>query len=236
LEPIADWGTPSLPCLRRETREQRVCSRHWSKMKIPGQVPPSGFIIPWREESGLASPGRVKIILQLRRCDVMSSYAGKFLIARLALQEASFRQTVVLLLQHGVEGAFGLVVNRAVTVEGLPFPVFAGGPCQSQGLLMLHGHADWAESASETPREVAPGVFLGDASCLSQIGDAATGPGLRYRMFSGYAGWGPGQLEGELAAGAWAIVPATGQLLFDVPAEDLWYRLVPPTIPEPSVN
>ena len=55
-------------------------------------------------------------------------------------------------------------------------------------------------------------------------------------MFSGYAGWGPGQLEGELAAGAWAIVPATGELLFDVPAEDLWYRLVPPTIPEPSVN
>jgi putative transcriptional regulator len=55
-------------------------------------------------------------------------------------------------------------------------------------------------------------------------------------MFSGYAGWGPGQLEGELAAGAWAIVPASGELLFDVPAEQLWFRLAPPTIPEPSVN
>ena len=167
----------------------------------------------------------------------MSSYAGKFLIARLALQEASFRQTVVLLLQHGSEGAFGLVVNRAVTVEGLPFPVFAGGPCQSEGLLMLHGHTDWVESTTEAPpREVAPGVFLGDASCLSRIGEGATEPDPRYRMFSGYAGWGPGQLETELAAGAWAIAPATGELLFDVPAEDLWYRLVPPTIPEPSVN
>lgn len=60
----------------------------------------------------------------------MPSYAGKFLIGRPALQEASFRQTVVLLLQHGDQGAFGLVVNRPVKVDGLPFPVFAGGPCQ----------------------------------------------------------------------------------------------------------
>jgi putative transcriptional regulator len=167
----------------------------------------------------------------------MSSYAGKFLIARPALQEASFRQSVVLLLQHGGQGAFGLVVNRPVKVDGLPFPVFAGGPCQAQGLLMLHGHADWTElSAAQSLREVAPGVFLGDASCLSQISDAGTEPATRYRMFSGYAGWGPGQLESELAAGAWAIVPATGQLLFDVPADELWYRLGPPTIPEPSLN
>lgn len=175
--------------------------------------------------------------LELERCATMPSYAGKFLIARAALQEASFRQTVVLLLQHSSQGAFGLVVNRAVKVEGLPFPVFAGGPCESEGLLMLHGHADWVEEpAEQPPREVAPGVFLGDASCLNRIHEGPAGPELRYRMFSGYAGWGPGQLEGELAAGAWAIAPATGQLLFDVPAEDLWYRLVPPTIPEPSLN
>jgi putative transcriptional regulator len=167
----------------------------------------------------------------------MPSYAGKFLVARPALQEASFRQTVVLLLQHGGQGAFGLIVNRPVKVDGLPFPVSAGGPCQAPGLLMLHGHADWIESSTELPsREVAPGVFLGDASCLGRISAAAAEAAPRYRMFSGYAGWGPGQLESELAAGAWAIAPATGQLLFDVPADDLWLRLVPPTIPEPSLN
>jgi putative transcriptional regulator len=180
---------------------------------------------------------QTKVILELKRCDIMPSFAGKFLIARTVLQEASFRQTVVLLLQHNAQGAFGLVVNRAVKVEGLPFPVFVGGPCESEGLMMLHGHADWTEpSAEPPPKEVAPGVFLGDASCLSRISEAASSPEPRYRMFSGYAGWGPGQLEGELAAGAWAIVPATAQLLFDVPVEDLWYRLVPPTIPEPSLN
>ena len=133
----------------------------------------------------------------------MPSHAGKFLVARSILQDANFRQTVVLLLQHGAEGAFGLVVNRPIKIDGLPFPVFAGGPCTSGGLLMLHGQADWSEaSSSAPPKEVAPGVFLGDASCLSRIDPEATGAQPRYRMFSGYAGWGPGQLESELAAGA----------------------------------
>lgn len=167
----------------------------------------------------------------------MSSLAGNFLVARTILQDPSFRQTVVLLLQHGEGGAFGLIVNRSITIEGLPFPVFAGGPCQSQGLLMLHGYADWAESCEEpSAREVASGVFLGDASCLSRLSDSTAEPGLRCRMFSGYAGWGSGQLESELAAGVWAIVPATAELLFDVPAEDLWCHLVPSKIPEPSLN
>ena len=166
----------------------------------------------------------------------MPSYAGKFLIGRPALQEDSFRQTVVLLLQHGDQGAFGLVVNRPVKVDGLPFPVFAGGPCQSQGLLMLHGHADWLDSSTEFPtKEVAPGVFLGDASCLTRISDAATEPRrvivcLAATPAGDRGNWSPSW------CGSPAIVPATGQLLFDFPAEDLWFRLVPPTIPEPSSN
>ena len=56
------------------------------------------------------------------------------------------------------------------------------------------------------------------------------------RVFRGYAGWGGGQLERELAVGDWAIVPASGELLFDTPAADLWKHLVPPMIPQPSVN
>jgi putative transcriptional regulator len=166
----------------------------------------------------------------------MQSLAGKFLVARLALKESSFRQSVVLLLQHGSEGAFGLVVNRPAKVDELPFPVFAGGPCASQGLILVHGHADWSEQADDPPGEVAAGIYLGDAACLSQIRDASEGQALRYRLFSGYAGWGPGQLEGELAAGAWSVVSATAQLLFDTPPDEMWYRLLPPTIPEPSMN
>jgi putative transcriptional regulator len=167
----------------------------------------------------------------------MPSLAGSFLIARPVLKDPSFAQTVVLLLQHGVEGAFGLVVNRPARIEGVPFPVFAGGPCESQGLLLLHGHADWIESAPEPAKsQVAPGIFLGDSSCLNRVSDPAPGQVCRFRIFAGYAGWGPDQLERELSAGAWSVVPATGQVLFETPAEDLWDHLTPPTIPQPSLN
>jgi len=167
----------------------------------------------------------------------MATYAGSFLVARPALQDPNFRKTVVLLLQHGSGGAFGLVVNRPAKVEGMPFPVFAGGPCGSQGLLMLHGHADWIEGDDDNEaKTVAPGVFLGDASCLKRVKETPEEQTPRYRMFAGYAGWGPGQLEGELAAGAWAVIAANGETLFDTPLDDMWAQLLPPAIPEPSLN
>jgi putative transcriptional regulator len=167
----------------------------------------------------------------------MPPLAGTFLVAKPVLKDPSFHQTVVFLLRHGAEGAFGLVVNRPAPVKGLPFPVFTGGPCAFQGLLMLHGHAEWVQESSDAQgKAVAPGIYLGDASCLERVSDPTPGQTLRFRMFTGYAGWGPGQLEGELVAGAWSIVPATSQLLFDAPVEDLWERLAPPTIPQPSLN
>lgn len=59
---------------------------------------------------------------------------------------------------------------------------------------------------------------------------------LRFRMFTGYAGWGPNQLEGELATGAWAVVPASAGTLFETPAKEMWSNLLPPTLPQPSLN
>src|SRR5205085_7465519 len=135
--------------------------------------------------------------------------------------DPSFRQAVVLLLKHNKDGAFGLIVNRPTTVEGLPFPLYAGGPCESEGLLMLHGHADWLDSeGDDASNEVAPGVFLGDKACLERVSDPAPGQELSFRLFAGYAGWGPDQLEGELGESVWALVKATGQLLFETPAEE----------------
>ena len=55
-------------------------------------------------------------------------------------------------------------------------------------------------------------------------------------MFRGYSGWGPGQLEQEIAADAWAVVPASAELVFDVPPEEFWSQLRPRGLPEPSVN
>jgi putative transcriptional regulator len=167
----------------------------------------------------------------------MPYLTGAFLVARPALKDPSFHRTVVLLLKHEAQGAFGLVVNRPSSAEGLPFPVYLGGPCASEGVVLLHGHADWADASSgEAKGEIAPGIFLGDSDCLTRISDPPPGHALRFRVFLGYAGWGPDQLEGELAAGAWAVVPATGALLFDTPVDDFWDNLLPPTIPQPSMN
>jgi putative transcriptional regulator len=165
------------------------------------------------------------------------SLVGSFLVARPVLHDPSFRRTVVLLLQHGSEGAFGLVVNRPKAVTGLPFPLYIGGPCEAEGLIMLHGHADWlGEEDDVEENTVAPGVFLGDAGCLERASEPPPGGAFRFRVFKGYSGWGPNQLEGELAAGAWAILPLTDALLFDTPVEELWDRLAPPPIPQPSLN
>lgn len=169
------------------------------------------------------------------------SYAGCFLIARPILQDANFKRSVVFLLAHNAEGAFGLVVNRPGEAEGLPWPVFVGGPCPSPGLIMLHGHPDWAEACEDEAeegkeRELAPGIYSGDAACLDRATQSEEEPMPRFRVFSGYSGWSGGQLESELAAGAWSMAPANGNLLFNTPIEDLWERLAPPRIPQPSVN
>jgi putative transcriptional regulator len=164
----------------------------------------------------------------------MSSLAGHFLVARPVLDDPNFKRTVVLLLQHGPEGAFGLVVNRPVESDNLPFPVYVGGPCDLDGMLLLHGHADWM--TDESSGQVCPGVFLGDTACAERVANRGPGEDLRFRMFSGYSGWGPQQLEGELAEKAWAVVRATSEHLFETPVEDLWTQVLPPTIPEPSVN
>jgi putative transcriptional regulator len=167
----------------------------------------------------------------------MSSLSGSFLVARPILQDPNFVQTVVLLLKHGPEGAFGLVVNRPVESEDLPFPVFSGGPCPAPGLIMLHGNQEWAAlGEEETAPEVALGVYIGDADCASRATEVAEEDQSRFRMFVGYSGWGPDQLERELAEGTWILADASGELLFDTPAEELWDRLSPPSVPRPSLN
>jgi len=169
----------------------------------------------------------------------MTSLAGFFLVAKPALTDPNFRQTVVLLLGHEEGGAFGVVVNRPEPSSPLSVPLYQGGPCGGPGLILLHGFADLADSSTdledEAQREVAPGVFIGDASCLKQLAQVDKAA-RRVRAYRGYAGWGPDQLEREIAVGAWALVPASAELLFDIPSDELWVRLVPNRIPEPSLN
>ena len=127
--------------------------------------------------------------------------------------------------------------NRQAKVESAPFPIFVGGPCPSDGLLMVHGHEEWIYTEQEREqRRVAPGIYLGDATCIDRVTDAVSDEELRYRIVVNYAGWGPDQLEREMVAKAWYVTPADGELLFETPIQELWERLAPPSAPEFSVN
>src|SRR5688500_12103152 len=99
----------------------------------------------------------------------MSSLAGALLVARNTLRDGLFGRSVILLLQHGPEGAFGLILNKPAPSKGMAFPLFVGGPCKLQGLLMLHGHDEWVDDPAKQDGLICPGVFLGDAACFDRL-------------------------------------------------------------------
>src|SRR4051812_7764472 len=120
----------------------------------------------------------------------MTSLAGNLLVARPVLRDAFFGRAVVLLLQHNSDGAFGLVLNRQAQIkEELPFPLFVGGPCKMDGLLMIHGREDWAKQDEETMMEICCGVFLGTAAQFEQASASEDITQEKFRIFTGYAGW-----------------------------------------------
>ena len=170
----------------------------------------------------------------------MISLAGSFLIANTNLQDSNFARSVVLMLAHDEGGAYGVVVNRSVVVEGVPFPVYVGGPCESQGVILVHGHAQWSvgEGGEDRPghSEVAAGIYIGDAACFKRATESDANDLLRVRVFRNYSGWGPGQLESELAENTWSIATANAMVLFDTPIDEIWLRLKRTVIPQPSAN
>ena len=166
----------------------------------------------------------------------MSSLAGNFLIARPAMVDSFFGRSVILLLQHSPEGAFGLVLNRPAQAKELPFPIFVGGPCKMDGLLMIHGLEEWAKQDDEPTMEVCPGVYLGTSEQFEKVTETPEAFSEKFRVFTGYAGWGPNQLEAEMQQDGWIVLPANGEIIFGTPVQDLWEDLAPPTLPEPSMN
>lgn len=165
------------------------------------------------------------------------SETGKFLKGRLlldggALQGSFFHRTVLLICEHNAEGAFGLVLNRAagskvgeVLVADLPdtlreSPLFLGGPVQPTALSFLHADNFLPDG------NVFPNLSLGHSlDELVEIGESFS-TGKRIKMFAGYAGWAPGQLEGEIKRRSWLTYPATLDLVFDTPAEQLWRKIL----------
>jgi putative transcriptional regulator len=159
----------------------------------------------------------------------MNTLKGQFLIASPYLPDANFYRSVVLLVQHDENGALGLVLNRPTNqplseiwakITNVPcdadMPVFVGGPCEGP-LMAVHELAEYSEE------EICEGVnFASQRDNLLAIVAQAE---RDYRVFSGYSGWGGGQLEAELRAGGWLTGPATSELVF-ADSEQLWRDVV----------
>jgi putative transcriptional regulator len=161
------------------------------------------------------------------------SLRGRLLVAMPVLRDPNFERTVTLLLEHTEEGALGLVLNRPSETEvEEPLPewgplaaeppvVFVGGPVALDGAIGL------ARGVDPVPSEGWAPLFddLGTVDLRRSPGDIDA-PLDRLRVFLGHAGWGPGQLEGELAEDAWAVVDALpGDALSEDPA-GLWRRVL----------
>ena len=158
---------------------------------------------------------------------------GKLLVATEEVRGEVFAQTVILLLHYDANGAMGLVINRPTDI--LPEEVvddvdvlsdyggtlFWGGPVQMNSLRALL-HADPAPPGAETVVDSVHVVGIDDG-----LSDATADPSS-LRLYIGYAGWGPKQLDGELARGSWHVVTATDGHVFDEDPHSLWERLKQP--------
>lgn len=152
------------------------------------------------------------------------------------LSDPNFRRAVVLIVHHDAESTFGLVLNRDVELsvrelcESLDFDwngqpaaeVSWGGPVESNtGWLLFQDGLDLElDDAEEQISELGGALrFAGSMDVLRRL---ASHPPPDLRIFLGYAGWGGGQLESELAQGAWVVAPLSPEVVFDVPPDEMW--------------
>lgn len=155
---------------------------------------------------------------------------GIFLVAAPSLRDPNFRQTVVLLCEHGAEGALGVVVNRPTAmsisealpqvpiIEGAGHVLYAGGPVQTNQVMLLYR----GEQLPENSHPVFDGVCLGgDVGMVERI---LIGSPTKesFRAYLGYSGWGPGQLESEMRTGSWITLPADSTMVFEKDPAHVW--------------
>lgn len=161
-----------------------------------------------------------------------TSLRGRLLVATPGLGDLNFDRTVVFVLEHGSDGAVGVVLNRPSDIDvGVPLPewavlvgdprkIFFGGPV-AQGAVL--GLAWGPTEASEGWAPLIDGLGTLDLSATPAELDV---PIERLRIFTGYSGWGEGQLENELAGGAWFVADGTPDDAFTPEPGSLWADVV----------
>jgi len=157
----------------------------------------------------------------------MDSLRGRLLIASPTLVDPNFLRTVILIAEHSDEGAMGVVLNRPSPTEvsdavpelealvGEDSLIHIGGPVQPEALIVLAEFRD---------RSAAAAIIVADVGFVSADveTDVLVEATRHARVFAGYAGWGPGQLEAELDEDAWIVEPPVPGELFPDDPDALW--------------
>jgi putative transcriptional regulator len=159
---------------------------------------------------------------------------GVFLVAKREMRDPNFRQTVVLVTQPAQGGPFGVIINRPLSyrlneafpghdaLKGRADTLYAGGPVARQGLVFL-------VRTTKPPRRATPVLkdvyFTSDADWIDEL---LKRPGATrdLRVFAGYAGWAPGQLQHEIERGDWYVLPADAKTVFEADPAAIWPALI----------
>ena len=165
--------------------------------------------------------------------DASNSLSNHFIIAMPTLDDPNFHHTTTYICEHNEEGALGVVINRPLEIQLGEIlrhmdittdieaiqnqTVYMGGPVQSDRGFVLHEPVgDWEATLKVTDT-------IGITSSRDILADIAKGKGPDHAIITlGYAGWGAGQLEQELAANTWLSGPASSKIVFDTPSEQRW--------------
>lgn len=158
---------------------------------------------------------------------------GIFLIAVPELPDPHFHRTVVLLISYEKQGAVGLIINRPTDIpieqalsnlkgiEGLPSSLFSGGPVSRDQIIALLR----SKKTMDETHNIFDDVYV--AETLKPLTETLKNPNpeKNLRIYSGYAGWGPGQLDREVTHGDWIITPADSETIFSENPAEIWLEL-----------
>lgn len=161
--------------------------------------------------------------------------APGLLLAMPQLSDPNFSRAVVLMIEHSPQGSFGLVINHPSEIkasellESLEMSwrgedsavVWAGGPVSPSTGWVLHEPVLAAQPGQGTIA-ITSSILL--STSPDKLRAIANQPPRNIRLLLGYSGWGPGQLEAEMARGAWLHASADPAIVFDTPADDIWER------------
>ena len=156
---------------------------------------------------------------------------GRLLLATPPLEDPNFDRTVVFVLEHHNDGAIGVVINRPsvealdepldrwIDLQSSPSSVFSGGPVEPDALIALAATHEPLVESDDRFSPISGNIASADLTAdPMMVAPDVTG----IRVFRGYAGWGPGQLEDEIEAGAWLVLDSTPDDVFSNDPSELW--------------